>query len=295
MPHEFKPIEIGHKDLFRRYLNDDPPQVSELTFTNLFMWQHCYHPVWLERDECLLIILSPDKSTPFGLEPFGKGSKEKALDALCSELRDITDEVRLSRVSEDFINRHIDPDQYFYQLDRNNSDYVYTSSDLIELSGRRYHSKKNHLNTFIKNYKFEYLALDKELVGHFMDMQEEWCRIRDCLQTQDLLLEDYAVKTALTYFDELDYKGAAIRIGSKIEAFSLGEQLNSDTAVVHIEKANPEIPGLYSAINHLFVRNVWSGMEYINREQDLGVEGLRKAKESYYPHHMVNKYTVFPR
>jgi uncharacterized protein len=295
MSHEFKPLETGHKDLFRRYLNDDPPQVSELTFTNLFIWQHCYHPVWLELDECLLIILSPDKSTPFGLQPFGKGYKEKALDALCSELRNITDDVRLCRVSEDFINRHIDPDQYFYQLDRNNSDYVYTSSDLIELSGRRYHSKKNHLNAFIKNYKFEYLALDKELVGHFMDMQEEWCRIRDCLQTPDLLLEDYAVKTALTYFDELDYKGAAIRIGSKIEAFSLGEQLNSDTAVIHIEKANPDIPGLYNAINHFFVRNAWSGMEYVNREQDLGLEGLRKAKESYYPHHMVNKYTVFPR
>jgi uncharacterized protein len=295
MSHEFKPLEIEHKDLFRHYLADDPPQISEFTFTNLFIWKHCYHPVWLERDDCLLIILHPEKTSPFGMQPVGTGDKIKALDALYSALNDISDEVRICRVSEDFINRHLDPDQYFYQLDRNNSDYVYRSDDLIELSGRRYHSKKNHLNTFMKNYKYEYLKLDKELVGHFLDMQEEWCRIRECLQTPDLLMEDYAVKTALTYFDELDYEGAAIRIGSRIEAFSLGEQLNPDTAVIHIEKANPDIPGLYSVINNLFASNAWSRLEYINREQDLGVEGLRKAKESYYPHHMVNKYTVFPR
>lgn len=295
MADEFKPLEIGDKDIFRHYLTEDPPECSELTFTNLFIWQHCYHPVWLEQDGCLLIILSPDKSPPFGMQPVGKGDKKKALEALCSELRDITDEVRLCRVSEDFVNRHLDPDQYFYQQDRNNSDYVYATRDLIELSGRRYHSKKNHLNTFMKNYEFEYMKLDRKLVGHFMDMQEEWCKIRECVQTPDLLLEDYAIKTALRYFDELDYAGSAIRIGSRIEAFSLGEQLNRDTAVIHIEKANPAIPGLYSAINQLFAQNGWSGMEYINREQDLGIEGLRKAKESYYPHHMVNKYTVFPR
>jgi len=295
MSHEFKPLEIGHKGVFRRYMADDPPQCSELTFTNLFIWQHYYHPVWCEQDDCLLIILHPEKSTPFGMQPVGKGDKKKALEILVSELRDITDEIKLCRVSEDFVNRHLDPDQYFYQHDRNNSDYVYASRDLIELSGRKYHSKKNHLNAFIKNYQFEYLKLDKELAGHFMDMQEEWCKIRDCRQTPDLLLEDYAVKTALTYFDELDYKGAALRIGSRIEAFSLGEQLSSDTAVIHIEKANPDIPGLYSAINQLFTQNAWSHLEYINREQDLGIEGLRKAKESYYPHHLVNKYTVFPR
>ena len=295
MSHEFKPLELGHKDLFRRYLAEDPPQISELTFTNLFIWKHCYHPVWLERDDCLLIILRPEKTAPFGLQPVGTGDKRKALDALCSELKDISAEVRICRVSEDFVNRRLDPDQYFYQLDRNNSDFVYRSGDIMELSGRKYHSKKNHLNTFIRNFQFEYLALDRELVGHFLDMQEEWCRIRDCLQTHDLLMEDYAVKTALTYFNELDYKGAAIRIGNRLEAFSLGEQLNRDTAVIHIEKANPDIPGLYSVINNLFVRNTWSSLEYINREQDLGIEGLRKAKESYYPHHMVNKYTVFPR
>jgi hypothetical protein len=126
-------------------------------------------------------------------------------------------------------------------------------------------------------------------------MQEDWCRIKDCAEDPGLLSEDYAIYKALTHFEELGYKGGAIQIDSRIQAFSLGEPLNPNTAVIHVEKANPYIKGLYSAINQLFCSNAWSGMEYINREQDLGIEGLRKAKESYHPHHMVNKYTILKK
>lgn len=295
MSDTFKPMEIGHREAFKRYLTEDPPQISELTFTNLFMWNHRYHPLWAERDGCLLIILHNDDMTPFGLQPVGKGDKQKALDAVTAELRNLSSRVRICRVSEDFIHRYLDHDNYTYKRDHDNSDYVYATRDLIELSGRKYHRKKNHLNNFLKSYEFEYLELTADSVGRFLDLQEEWCRVKDCTQTPALQSEDYAVRMALTYFEELDYKGAAISIDSKIEAFSLGEQLNADTAVIHAEKANPDIPGLYTAINQVVCSNAWSHLEFINREQDLGIEGLRKAKESYYPHHMVNKYTVFPR
>lgn len=104
--------------------------------------------------------------------------------------------------------------------------------------------------------------------------------------------EDFAIHEALVNFKNLDFKGGAIEIDANIEAFSLGEMLDNKTAVIHIEKANPDIPGLYTVINQLFCKNTWYDTEFINREQDLGIEGLRKAKESYYPHHMVNKYTI---
>jgi uncharacterized protein len=295
MSDNFKPLEIGHRELFKRFLTIDPPQISEMTFTNLFMWKHRYQPLWAELDDCLLIILHNDEMMPFGLQPVGKGDKKKGLDTITSELRNMSSEIRICRVSEDFINRYLDHDNYTYQRDRDNSDYVYATRDLIELSGRKYHRKKNHLNNFLKNYEHEYLELDKALIGRCLELQEKWCRLKDCTQFPELLSEDYAVRTALTNFEELDYKGVALSIDSKIEAFSLGEQLNADTAVIHAEKANPDIPGLYSAINQLFSQNAWVSLEYINREQDLGVEGLRKAKESYFPHHMVNKYTIFPR
>lgn len=292
---DFKPIEIRDKPLFDEFLRRDPPRISELTFTNLFIWRHHYRPVWLQWNECILIIFHPQTGTTYGLAPFGPGDKKSALDVLCKEIAKQTPDVRICRVGEEFIKNHVDPAKYAVVHDRDNSDYVYLAKDLISLSGNKYHRKKNHLNQFIKNFAFEYHPLNADLVKRVLGMQEAWCQIRECVEKPDLLAEDFAVREALTCYEELGYQGGAILINSVVEAFSLGEPLNEDTAVIHIEKANPEIPGLYAAINQLFCLNAWSNFTYINREQDMGVEGLRKAKESYYPHHMVDKYTLIPK
>lgn len=289
---DFKPVEVKDREIFGRYLREDPPEISELTFTNLFMWQGRYHPVWTELDNILLIILNPEGTTPFGLQPVGPGNKADALGILLDYLDGQTPAPKICRAGEKFVADVVDKDRFSCLPDRDNSDYVYSTFDLIQLSGRRYHRKKNHLNQFIKTFQYEYQELDLELVECFIDMQEEWCKMRECLEIPDLLSEDYAVHRALTHFEDLDYRGGAIKIDGRIEAFSLGESLNDNTAVIHIEKANPDIPGLYTAINQMFCSNAWAEIEFINREQDLGVEGLRKAKESYLPHHMVNKYTI---
>jgi hypothetical protein len=292
---DFKPIEIQDKPLFDEFLRLDPPQISELTFTNLFIWRHHYQPAWLQWNECLLIIFHPQTGTTYGLAPFGPGDKKSALDVLSEEIAKQTSDVRICRVEEEFVTNHVDPGKYAVVSDRDNSDYVYLTKDLINLSGNKYHRKKNHLNQFIKNYAFEYHPLNADLVKRVLGMQEAWCQIRECVVKPDLLAEDFAVHEALTYFEELGYQGGAILINSVVEAFALGEALYGDTAVIHIEKANPDILGLYAAINQLFCLNAWSEATYINREQDMGVEGLRKAKESYYPHHMVDKYTLIPK
>jgi uncharacterized protein len=292
---DFKPIEIQDKPLFDEFLRKDPPQVSELTFTNLFIWRHHYQPAWLEWNECVLILFHPQKGPVYGLCPFGPGDKKGALDVLCREVAKQTTDVRICRVGEEFAANHVDPGKYDVVPDRDNSDYVYLAKDLINLSGNKYHRKKNHLNQFIKNHAFEYRPLDAELVKRVLGMQEAWCQIRECVLKPDLLAEDFAVHEALTHFEDLGFQGGAILINSVVEAFSLGEPLRQDTAVIHIEKANPDILGLYAAINQLFCLNTWSEVTYINREQDMGVEGLRKAKESYYPHHMVKKYTLKPK
>ena len=291
---DFKPIEIQDKPLLDEFLRKDPPQISELTFTNLFIWRHHYQPAWLEWEGCILIIFHPQKGSIYGLSPFGPGDKKSALDVLCKEIAKQTADVRICRAGEEFVTNHVDPGKYAVVSDRENSDYVYLAKDLINLSGNKYHRKKNHLNQFIKNYAFEYHPLNRELVRRVLGMQEAWCQIRECVVKPDLLAEDFAVHEALTYFEELGYQGGAILINSVVEAFALGEALYGDTAVIHIEKANPDILGLYAAINQLFCLNAWSEVTYINREQDMGVEGLRKAKESYYPHHMVDKYTLIP-
>jgi hypothetical protein len=289
---DFKPLELKDRQTLDHFLRKDPPVISEMTFTNLFMWRHRYRPRWRAWKDCLLIIMEPEGVAPFALSPLGPGDKGQALDDLFDQLETVTSKAKICRVPEDFVNRYVPPDRYQIQFDRDNSDYVYLAEDLIELSGRKYHRKKNHLNRFLKKSSFEYRDLDVELVECFIDMQETWCQLRDCEQNPGLLMEDYAIHQALTFFEELDFQGGAIVIGDKVEAFALGEFLNKDCAVIHIEKANPDIPGLYAAINQLFCANAYSHMKYINREQDMGIPGLRKAKESYYPDHMVNKYIL---
>jgi uncharacterized protein len=288
---DFKPLNIEDKAIFNRYFREDPPEISELTFTNLFMWQSLYHPVWTELDNNLLIIMNPDNSSPYSFQPVGTGDKQKAMETLLTYLEDKTDSPKISRAGEVFVN-NVDKTRFTCTPDPNNSDYVYQSQDLINLSGRKYHRKKNHLNQFIKSYQCEYRELDADLVECFINMQEKWCMMRECMENPNLLSEDYAVRRALTNFKELDYRGGAVLVNGRMEAFSLGELLNPDTAVIHIEKANPDIPGLYAAINQMFASSAWSETDFINREQDLGIDGLRKAKESYYPHHMINKYTI---
>ncbi len=292
---DFKPLEIRDRDLFRPVFREAKPRTSELTFTNLFMWRHRYRPHWAEKAGCLLIVCRPEGLPPFGLPPVGRGDKRAALEVLCETLSQWTGAVRIERVDESFVAANVDPERFEAVYDRGNSDYVYRAGDLIRLSGRKYHRKKNHLNRFRKQFSFEYRPLDLELVECFLDMQDSWCRIRDCDEDPGLLSEDYAVREALTHYEELGFQGGAIQIEGKLEAFSLGEPLNRETAVVHVEKANPDIPGLYTAINQQFCESALSGMTYVNREQDLGEPGLRKAKESYHPHHMVKKYTLVPR
>lgn len=291
----FKPLEFEDKEVFDEILHQDPPVISELTFSNLHMWRHKHRPAWLIWERCLLLIFQPEGRSPFGLFPVGNGNKEKALDFLLSELCAATPDARICRVDEKNLKTIADPERFRIEPDVDNSDYVYLTQELIQLSGKKYHRKKNHLNQFIKNNRHEYRPLDEDLLESLLDMQEEWCRTRECVEDPGLSAEDFTIREALSRFGELDYTGGAILIDGRVEAFSLGEPLNEDTAVIHFEKANPAIPGLYAAINQLFLRNSWSDMRYVNREQDLGIEGLRKAKESYYPNHMINKCTLIPR
>lgn len=292
---DFRPLELGDKPVFDEFLAEDPPRASELTFTNLFMWRRRNRPIWSIRNECLLVILRGEGTNPLGLPPIGSGDKSDAFDFLARTLAELSDKARICRVDEDVVERHVDPEKYLVHEDRANSDYVYLAENLINLSGNKFHKKKNHLNKFVKAYDFEYRSLDEEVVSLFLDLQEDWCELRDCASSTNLMHEDRAVYEALTNQEVLGIRGGAILINSRVEAFALGEKLNPDTAVIHIEKANPLIPGLYAAINQRFCAHEWSQVRYINREQDLGIEGLRKAKLSYHPDHLVEKFTVIPK
>ncbi|MDR2089154.1 MAG: phosphatidylglycerol lysyltransferase domain-containing protein, partial [Clostridiales Family XIII bacterium] len=181
------------------------------------------------------------------------------------------------------------------EADRANFDYVYNTQDLIELKGRDYHAKKNHLNYFLNNYEYEYVSLHSAMADEAMDFIRRFNERKNLADTHEkelLLMEERAMHDVFHNLEAIGYLTGAIRINGSIEALSIGGRLGKKTVTVHVEKANTEFRGLYQAINNEFCKHVAKDVKRINREEDMGIPGLRKAKLSYKPVMLVEKYTV---
>ncbi len=138
----------------------------------------------------------------------------------------------------------------------------------------------------------EYLPIGSEHIGACLDLQEKWCTLKRCDDDLSLMAEWEAIREILAHIDRFPLRGGVLLIDNKVEAFTLGEPLTDDTAVIHIEKANADIPGLYALVNQRCCEFCWDNITYINREQDLGMPGLREAKLSYYPNYFVEKFRI---
>jgi hypothetical protein len=291
-PH-FREIRLGDAALFNAYFQKHPPLISEYTFTNLFMWRNYYRFSWTLWDGNLCILAHHPAHEPFFLPPVGDTAIRTSVINCIAHLHSKGFTGQVQRVPGEIVETHFKDAQELAVLpDRNNSDYVYLSDDLIRLPGNRYHRKKNQINQFKKKYSFQYQPLTPELVEHCLALETHWCDLKHCDQVPSLSGEEQAIHEALTNMQTLNFSGGTICINGKIEAFSLGERLNQDTAVIHIEKANPVFEGLYQTLSQMFSEQACSGFTYINREQDLGEGGLQQAKLSYHPHHFVNKFTL---
>jgi len=178
------------------------------------------------------------------------------------------------------------------EKDRDNSDYVYLVEDLANLVGRRFSKKRNHIKRCLKNYSCSYEIISSTNIIQCKEMAHRWCVERQCHQEPGLCGEYQALNDCLEYFHELDLLGGAVLVDGRVEAIAIGEKLAPDTAVWHFEKANPKIHGLGQLINKWFAQYTLSGFKYVNREQDLGVPGLRQAKLSYHPDHLVEKQNI---
>jgi len=286
---DFEPLSLEDREQITLCFRRSPPVSSELTFTNLFMWRHHYHFQWCLSADTLLIVGQTGDESPFGLPPIGKGNVLPAFEQLFDYLGRHAQRPEVRRVPELLAQSYAGSLPVEVIPDPANSDYVYRTESLINLRGRKYHRKRNHLKQFRNRYSYRYHSLASDLIEACLDLEEQWCHLRSCVENPALLNEEMAIREALLHFDKLDCLGGVIVVDDKVVAFSLGEQLNPDTAVIHLEKANPEFTGSYAVINQEFCQDAWSGFTYINREQDLGQSGLRQAKLSYYPDHMSNK------
>ncbi len=186
------------------------------------------------------------------------------------------------------------PGRFDYKLNRSVSDYIYTSEKLINLTGKKLQSKRNHINRFKRENRWQYKTLtgNQELVEECKGMLSKWMEINKEDEDPTLVHDNFATTTMLENFEYLNLKGGLICINNEIAAFSIGEHLTEDTMVVHVEKAFTSIHGAYNIINQQFVLHEADGYKYINREEDMGVENLRQAKLSYQPDIILEKYNA---
>ena len=300
-----KPIEITDKALFDEFFKKYPPEISEFTFTNLFIWRNYYDYLFLEWNDHLLVFsknyfkmrkssVSGKSEVVFLLPPIGPTPIN-----LIVKLFNSKKSIEIHRLPHVLTKKlKKTPEYHTPNLvcvdDKDNWDYVYAKKKLISLAGRKLYRKRRWLRRFLENYPdYEFHLLSEEWINACQQLQIEWCDMNECRANEDLIEEQKAIEDAFKYYKELDYRGGLIILDGKCIAYTLGEKLNPDTVVIHIEKAHFDYNGAYQAINNLFMKNCCEDVNYINREQDLGDEGLRHAKRSYYPHHMLKKSILY--
>jgi len=293
---DFRPLGLEDRALIQGHLWEYQADTSELTFTNLFIWKSLYRWRWSKAGDWLLLLQEKEGQEPSLLPPVGPSPRLEATRMALGFLRKERGVLRprIERADARFVSEVSAAPELKVIPEREHFDYVYQTSDLMSLKGSKYHAKRNHISRFLQDQGagFKFVPIGPENLGLCAEFQERWCEWRRCDEDMNLRDEWTAIRQGLADYQALNVQGAAILIGEKVEAFTFGELLNVQTAVVHIEKANPEIPGLYAMINQQFCQKYWIGVPFINREQDLGEEGLRKAKLSYHPVRLVEKYRV---
>jgi len=286
---ELKPIELKDKEEVQNYLEHFPPDICELTFANIYIWREWEKPRLTKINGNLCVLCSPPDEPPYFLEPVGENKLDETVNL------GLTLVSRWSRLSEKFLGKLAG--QYIINEDRDNFDYVYLTQELAELSGKKYDGKRNWIKRFEKQFKYELSAINQNDLPGCLELIREWGRGSADRERQEG--EDNhtgaavrAMEEALLNFGLFSFSTLAVLIDGRVEGFCLGEKLNPETAVVHIEVASREFPGLYQFLNRECARRARQQYRYINREQDAGLSGLRRSKLSYHPHHLVKKYNL---
>jgi len=287
---ELVQVSIEHKNLLQDSFLKLHPEISELNFTEIFMWADI-KKMRLGRLRGNLCIFAEKED--FFYPPIGYNQFIETIKDILDWQKNNGKIPRIYGITDKILNRQPElAAEFLLEDDRDCADYVYLIKDLIELNGRKYGGKRNLIRQFKKDYRFEYINITKKIIPDCLEFQKKWCETHACIQNYPLHEENLAALELLNNLSHLDAFGAVIKINGTVEAFTVGSELNPDTAVIHLEKGNPTVKGIYQAINQMFCENRLQNYTYVNREQDMGSEGLRRAKMSYHPQHMVDKHIL---
>jgi hypothetical protein len=288
----FEDIKLKDRPRFQKYTECYGYHNLEASFANIFIWRKAMN-IRMAMDELAMYFHLSNQEISFLLPPLPEICDTSIAEPMrrCEEFLESRGEKFLMKGVTTPLKERIErdcPGRYLMVADRSNFEYVYNAQDLCTLEGKKYHAKRNHINKLLASHSFEYRAYTADDYDACMSLYEAWVEGKGGL-TQSYQNEKWATEEALRNLNELGLKCGMLYVDGNLEGFSIGERFG-DMAIIHVEKANPDLQGAYPLINREFVRNEWSDLKYINREEDMGIEGLRKAKMSYYPAFFVEKY-----
>lgn len=289
----FKEVGIEDKEQLKKFLFTNDELSCECNFVNMLVWGSIYKNMYAISDNQLIIKSGIGENEVFRL-PFGNDfEKGMALIKEYCGTRKPSFWVQEGGRYERFISRF--SNEYSFEEKRDASDYIYSRQLLADLAGKKYHSKRNHISYFSRNFDWHFEAIDGSNIDKVRECAEEWYFQNRDRMDKFMRTEKKGVYLMFENMEYLNISGGAIFVGDKVVAFTLGSAINEKIFDIHIEKALSQYQTAYTVINNQFVKNALSDYEFVNREDDLGIEGLRKAKLSYNPQLLLKKYSCIPR
>lgn len=294
---DFRTIELKDKDLYNEHLYQDTDRGCQYSFSNLFMWG--LQGIAFIHDH--VVLFSRFDGNCFYPFPVGAGDKKAVLDAIFEDAKErglcpcLTG---LTETDKQTVEK-LYPNQFYFHADRGSYDYVYGINELADLKGRKFHRKRNHLKHFKKNHPdYVVTPITLENMDRVCAFVDEWYRLKlEENPDGDYHNEQAALEKVFTHYVALEMEGLILEENGEMLGFTMASQMSNDTLDVHYEKARGDVDGAYTTINSEFanyIRNKYPDIKYLDREEDLGIPGLRKAKLSYFPHHLVKKYRALP-
>ena len=293
----FAPLAREHRELVAAAFSAAQQGISEFTFAYQWVWRPYTKCRLSHLGEALLLMADAASGGESYLLPPVTANADEAAEIIAHVLaRDgNTPADSFARVPQSVAKRLEERAELMVTEERERADYLHLSDDLRELPGPDFHAKRNHIRRFRAACPdAEYLEMDASLTKKCAEFTKSWLESHPSRELHSLQREAAVTLTMLEQHESLGLAGGCLVAGGRVVAFALGEPVNRETFVVRVEKADTSLPGTYQTVSQEFLRHAAAHFQWINREQDLGIPGLRRAKQSYHPHHLLRKYRIRP-
>ena len=294
----FKSLTLEDKEIIEKYIDKSKLDSYEYLFSSLYMWRKLNNIKYAVLDDVLIIEKNEEGKGTFYAQFFGykKDNLTSIIDELIKRNLEFTDRDYLfGDVGDEFVDDLKKYTDFSIDIveDIDDSEYIYNTQDLIELKGKKYHSKKNHVNSFLKTYSYDIKTINNENVkSDCMDLLHKWHEEVAVTVDKEMLMEIDAIKDLFRELHFFDLNSIAIYVDGDLAGFAVGEKVNDRMALIHVERGEIAYKGIYAFLNKQFLVENFQDTEFVNRQEDTGNEGLRKAKKSYHPEKMIKKYLV---